>query len=314
MITDIHAHFMPGDYFALAKGRLGGSYADRFTGFPEPMSLEDRFAMMAEAGVGKQILSPTAAPYLDDEEYAVNACCLLNDAYAELSETQADKFGFWVSLPLPHVERALAEIRRGMDELGGKGVVLGCSCLEHSIADQRFEPIYAELNVRKAIVFLHPCQTGIRSPQVNEWGLTVCFGASLEDSVAALHLIVARIPERYPDIRFIVPHFGGILSTLLNRLDGQMPQDGFAEKPSVTARRFYYDMVGWGSKAALIAAVEAFGESQIVTGSDFPVLLHHESYKQTFDHVRNCDALSQAQKNTILSNADRLLATASRDN
>jgi len=181
--------------------------------------------------------------------------------------------------------------------------------LNHSIADPEFEPLYKELNQRHAIVFLHPCQSGIQSPQINKWGLTICAGASLEDSVAAMQLIAARIPERHPNIRFIIPHFGGILPTLLNRLDGQMPQTDFTELPSVTAKRFYYDTVGWGSKAALIASVEAFGASQIVTGSDFPVLLHHESYKQTFDHVRHCGAISEKDRKKILHNADALLAT-----
>jgi aminocarboxymuconate-semialdehyde decarboxylase len=131
----------------------------------------------------------------------------------------------------------------------------------------------------------------------------------MEDSVAAMHLIAAGIPGRFPDVRFIVPHFGGILPMLLNRLDGQMPQAGLAEKPSLTARRFYYDTVGWGSRAALLAAVEAFGAEQIVTGSDYPVLLRHESYKQTFDNIRD-SGLPEEVIAQILGNAEMLMAGA----
>jgi predicted TIM-barrel fold metal-dependent hydrolase len=156
-------------------------------------------------------------------------------------------------------------------------------------------------------VFIHPSQNSLNSPFIRDWGLGVCCGASMEDSLAALHLIKREIPHRYPHVRFIVPHFGGILPMLLNRLDGQMPQQGFIERPSVTARRFFYDTVGWGSKAALIAALEAFGPAQLVPGSDFPILLPWESYAQTFRHIEQA-GLDPAISDQILhSNAQRLL-------
>jgi 6-methylsalicylate decarboxylase len=93
---------------------------------------------------------------------------------------------------------------------------------------------------------------------------------------------------------------------LLERLDGQMPTAGFDEPPSVTARRFHYDTVGWGSRPALLAALEAFGAEQLVTGSDFPVLLPWESYRRTFDHIRN-SGLPTAVIDRILTNASRLV-------
>ena len=310
MIVDVHAHLTPEAYLAISGG-LGGSFENRFTGHPDVHSLEQRFEQMAQAGVTRQILSPTTAPYCEVEAEAVAAARLVNDSLSAASRANPDLLSFWVSLPLPHVEASMAELARGMDELGAVGVVVGCFCLGESIASPAFEPLYAELERRKGIVFLHPCQNGICSPQVNDWGLTVCAGASMEDSVAAMHLIAAGIPSRYPAVRFIVPHFGGIMPMLLNRLDGQMPQASLAEKPSVTARRFYYDTVGWGSRAALLAAVEAFGAAQIVTGSDYPVLLRHESYKQTFDNIRDSglpdDVIAQ-----ILGNAEMLMAGARR--
>ena len=51
----------------------------------------------------------------------------------------------------------------------------------------------------------------------------------------------------------------------------------------MTARRFYYDTVGHGSQAALLCAWKAFGADHLVAGSDYPVLLAFESYRQ---HLR----------------------------
>jgi len=58
-----------------------------------------------------------------------------------------------------------------------------------------------------------------------------------------------------------------------------------AEAPSVTAKKFWYDTVCYGSKAACICALEAFGADHLVTGSDYPVLQDYEAYKETFAYI-----------------------------
>jgi predicted TIM-barrel fold metal-dependent hydrolase len=47
--------------------------------------------------------------------------------------------------------------------------------------------------------------------------------------------------------------------------------------------------VGHGCEAALLAAWKAFGADHLVPGSDWPVLLTSESYRETFDYVRHSD-------------------------
>ena len=44
-----------------------------------------------------------------------------------------DRFKALVSLPLPHVDASLLEIRRGMDELGMIGVNIHCSVLNRPV-------------------------------------------------------------------------------------------------------------------------------------------------------------------------------------
>jgi aminocarboxymuconate-semialdehyde decarboxylase len=109
----------------------------------------------------------------------------------------------------------------------------------------------------------------------------------MEDTVAVLHLIVREVPRRYPNVRFIVPHLGGLLSLLLQRLDNQLPEahPKMAEPPSATARRLWYDTVSHGSVAALRSARDAFGADRIVAGSDYPVLLQFEGYEPTFRYI-----------------------------
>ena len=175
-------------------------------------------------------------------------------------------------------------MERGLDQLGMLGVSMTCSCFDRSTAEAEFEPLYAEMNRRRTVLNYHPIQNGICSPMINDYGFTVSVGASLEDTAIVLHLIARRVPERYPSITYVIPHLGGIIPMQLQRLDNQAPSQhpDLPERPSVTARRFYYDTVGHGSQAALLCAWKAFGADHLVAGSDYPVLLPFETYRQTF--------------------------------
>ena len=294
MIIDVHAHYHPRAYNAaldrLAGRSLGGFGGGRHPESDEAGHVERRLEMMAEAGVGLQVLSPAAgrAPYGTDEGTAVEAARIGNDLYAELVARHPDKFKAFVSLPLPHIEASLKELRRGMDDLGMIGANLHISALDRSVAEDEFVPIYEEVNRRRGVIFYHPCGNGICSPMITDYGFSAAVGTSLEDAVIGLHLIAKKLPARFPDITFIIPHLGGPLPMLLDRLNNQysMGQHDLPEPPRDTARRFYYDTVGHGSHAALLCAWQAFGSDHILPGSDFPVLLSWETYARTFSWIR----------------------------
>jgi predicted TIM-barrel fold metal-dependent hydrolase len=297
MIVDIHAHYFPKDYNDLLL-RIGGrslpEAARPITARPmrhhDPASIDKRLEQMDDAEVQLQVLSPAASPpYAEKEADAVAAARLINDAYAELARKYPGRFNAVVSLPLPHIDASLREMARGLDQLGMLGVSMTCSCFDRSTAEAEFEPLYQEMNRRRAVLNYHPIQNGICSPMINDYGFTVSVGASLEDAAIVLHLIARRIPERFPNIKYVVPHLGGIIPMLLQRLDNQAPQKhpNLPERPSITARRFYYDIVGHGSQAALLCAWKAFGGDHLVAGSDYPVLLAYESYRQNFFYLRD---------------------------
>jgi predicted TIM-barrel fold metal-dependent hydrolase len=264
---------------------------------------------MDAAEVIRQVLSPMGGPYLEDAAKSAEAAKVLNDCYADLVAKKPRRFAGFVSLPLPHVDASLREMARGLDELGMAGVAMNCSVFDRSTAEEEFEPLYDEMNRRGTTVFYHPVQNGICSPMINDYGFTVSVGASLEDSAIVLHHIARKTLSRYPNIKMIVPHLGGIIPMLLTRLDNQAPQQhpDLPEKPSVTARRFYYDTVGHGSLAALHCAVEAFGADHLVTGSDYPVLLSFESYRETFDYINHSGLSSLDIARILHKNAAELL-------
>jgi predicted TIM-barrel fold metal-dependent hydrolase len=296
MIVDIHAHYHPRAFEEALRRMPDRGSASGFAGGKQPVTddaahIETRLEMMDQAGVGIQVLSPAAgwAPYSADASAGTSAAQVANDHTAALANRMPDRFRALISLPLPHVDASLRELRRGFDELGMSGVNIHCSVLDQPVVLSSFLPLYEELDRRSAVVLFHPTGNGICSPLVTEFGLNSAVGTSLEDTVVALHLIARKIPSQFPNITFIVPHLGGPIAMLLERLDNQfsMAQRDLPEPPSVTARRFFYDTVGHGSHAALLCAWKAFGAEHLVPGSDFPVLLNFETYRRTINWIRD---------------------------
>jgi predicted TIM-barrel fold metal-dependent hydrolase len=259
-------------------------------------------------------LSPAAtrAPYGIDEDAAVHAARIGNDLNAEMVERFPDRFKSFVSVPLPHIDASLRELGRGLDELGMVGVNLHTSVLGRSVAEDEFLPIYEEMNRRAGVVFFHPCANGLCAPMITDYGLSGAFGTSVEDAAIALHLIAKRIPSQFPAITFVIPHLGGPIPMLLERMDNQfsMRQQNLPEPPSVTARRFYYDTVAHGSQAALLCAWKAFGADHLLPGSDFPVLLSHETYERTFSWIKEADIPSADIEQILQRTAPAVLRLA----
>ena len=317
MIVDVHAHYHPRAY-EQARARLpehSGS-GRGFAGGTHPVTddqahVATRVQMMDDAGVGVQVLSPAAgwAPYSHDRAASVEAAHVANDTLAELANRMPQRFKSLVSLPLPHVDASLRELERGLDELGMIGVNIHCSALDRPVVDDALLPLYEEMNRRHALVLFHPTGNGVCSPLLNDFGLGGPVGTSVEDTQVAMHLIARRIPSQFPNITFIVPHLGGPIAMLLQRLDNQfsMASRQLPEAPSVTARRFYYDTVGHGSHAALLCAWKAFGADHLVPGSDFPVLLSYETYARTFAWIREVGLPESDTEQILERNAQRLL-------
>jgi aminocarboxymuconate-semialdehyde decarboxylase len=166
------------------------------------------------------------------------------------------------------------------------------------------------MNCRGAVLFVHPAGSAICSPFIIDYNYGGSVGTSLEDATFVLHMIAKQIPYRYPRIKFIVPHLGGPIPMLMNRLDkqGQGPRGhpNLAEAPSVTARRFYYDTVCYASKPAFLCALEAFGPDQIVTGSDYPVLQDWEVYRETFAYIERLGLPKEVTDKIPHHNAQKL--------
>ncbi|MGH9108440.1 MAG: amidohydrolase family protein [Acidimicrobiales bacterium] len=261
MIVDVHAHYYPAEYLQ----RIGRPELPPVGSAPlRDQQMQERLALLDRMGIDVQVLSVSQAqPYLSGAADGADAAKLVNDLYLEVCREHPRRFFTFAALPLPHIEESLAEIDRVWGDPHIVGVTIGCSIGEMHVDDPALEPVYQELNRRRATVFLHP--RGERCLVDGEdYNLNWLVGATFEDTVAALRLAMSGIADRHRDVQFIVPHLGGTMPFLLARVLRMSGGRG-----SKALHRMYYDTVS-GSVEGLKCACEYFGPERLLYGTDYP--------------------------------------------
>src|SRR5208283_1163686 len=151
--VDTHHHVVPPDYAAWLR-RQGIAAG----GLPIPdWSPETALALMDERGVGTAILSvSTPGVHLGDDAEARAMARDVNEYAAAMVGSYPARFGFFATLCLPDVSGSLIELEHALDALGADGVVLLANSRGVYLGDASFDPLFEELNRRKAVVFVHP--------------------------------------------------------------------------------------------------------------------------------------------------------------
>jgi predicted TIM-barrel fold metal-dependent hydrolase len=310
---DVHAHYFPLEYL----DRLDLYGASRITAFMRKMNLvfagssgiAEHLRNMDACGVGLQILSVSGMlPYFATEADAVDAARLANDIYARLVREFPKRFAAFACTPLPHARAAIEETRRALDDLGMVGVTAGTFVLGKSIADASFDEWFAELNRRKAALFIHPIGGSLGSELIESTKLVWPVGAPLEDTVCMLQFMQANFPLRFPDIKIILPHLGGFAPFLSARLD--QLKDHFlnesAMPPSVQAKYFWYDTVN-ANPASLRMTQELVGTDHLLFGTDYP-FWRDDAFKLCVDYISGAGLPAADVERIFSGNTRKLLS------
>ena len=148
------------------------------------------------------------------------------------------------------------------------------------LGDPRLDPIFAELNRRKAVVFVHPTEPlhfdtlsiGLPAP-VMEF--------PFESTRMALNLVQTGINEKFSDITIIVAHGGGTLPYTYQRfvkywMDGK--NDIFDT--------FCFDLTATTEPAQLRALMSLAEADRCLMGFDFPFMDPHtiDPLQQSLEH------------------------------
>jgi 6-methylsalicylate decarboxylase len=247
------------------------------TVWPEhPTELESRTDDLEADGVQLQIIGlGHNQPYVADASAALHCARFANDLYAEASNRFHGRFGVFGAIPLPHTGYAIEEASRCLDEFGFAGIGVGTTANGKSLDDPSFEELWAELDRRHAVVFVHPVGT----PDTFSTGLDAFmmgpkYGGPMEATVATTRLVVSGVTRRYPNIRWIIAPMGGSIGYLWRRFEEItecLHQDQWlANEPRQELKKLYYDTTLTDDPAAIKFFIDSLGADRLVLGTDAP--------------------------------------------
>jgi 6-methylsalicylate decarboxylase len=299
-IVDVHHHVLP-DFFWAATNEgdhpVGGIA-------PPPWSKGAALSFLDDAGIDVAVTSiSTPGVHTGDSAAALALARRCNEFSADLVREHPDRYGGFACLPLPDVDHAVAELDYALDVLRLDGVVLFSNALGVYLGDPRLEPLFAELQRRKAVVFVHP--NASPDPSAHALGLPdslIDFTADTTRAIARLHY--SNTFARTPDVKYIFSHAGGTVPYLAGRfavVDEMKVIAGSEDRGTAadTFRRLYWDTALSWSDPVLAMLRSVVGIDHVLFGTDYPYL-RRDLAVGTRGHIADTPVLTESEKNAVL--------------
>jgi aminocarboxymuconate-semialdehyde decarboxylase len=288
MLIDVHNHFYPPEYLAAlesgdsavkitidAEGNpcihYPGDYNVAVRGHRD---IAYRQSVLEKEGVDTQVITlTTPGTHVETPATAARLARLVNDAFARVIAERSPRFAALATLPLNDVQASIAELKRAMTELRLPGAMVFSNVNGVALADKRYEPLWAEANRLEAIIHIHPTDpVGVEA--MTDYWLMPLVGFLADTTLAAAKLVFAGVPDRYPNIKWVLGHLGGAIPYLAERLDRGWEafpdcRADIQHKPTEYLRRFYYDGVNFDPRAVRLA-VDFAGADHVMAASDYP--------------------------------------------
>jgi aminocarboxymuconate-semialdehyde decarboxylase len=332
---DAFCHVLPRPYFERLQSisnERAANLLKRTAPIRTLWDLDERLRVIEPFGDYTQIIS-LAAPAIEslgEPAESVDLARLANDEMAELVRSRPDTFaGFVAGVPMNDVDAALEEIDRATGDLGALGIQIYTHVNGLPLDDPRFEPIFARMAELDRAIWVHPSRNSSWPDYPTEskskfevWWL---FGWPYDTSVFMARLVFSGVMSRYPELKIVTHHGGGMVPFFSGRVGPGMDSFGartpeeeaelvdspLEGRPIEAFRGFYADTAVFGAPHALRCAYDFFGVDHMLFASDMPFDPVQGQFIR--DTIADVDALeiADAERERIYhGNAQHLLGVA----
>jgi aminocarboxymuconate-semialdehyde decarboxylase len=266
--VDLHHHVIPDFYWEASNE--GGHAAGGIT--PPRWSLDGALAYLDEAGIDVAVASlSTPGVHFGDDAAARTLARRVNEYLAEIRRGRPDRFGAFATLPLPDVGGALEAIAYAFDELALDGVSLLSNAGGTYLGDGRFDAVFAELQRRAAVVFVHP--NASPDPIAHTLGLPdalLDYPVDTSRAIAKLHY--SGTFTRTPAVKYVFAHAGGTIPFVASRfaIVDEMNVIAGATPFADVLPRLCWDTASAFSDPVLHMLRSVTGLANVVFGTDYP--------------------------------------------
>ena len=321
-IIDIHTHAYTPKWLDILRER-GGEYGlkvrpdgfeeifkgDTPVAFPQPghFDYDLRIKQMDATGIDVSIVSLTCPNvFWGDAATSLEAAVESNNAMAEAQSTYPDRIRWFTALPWQYPELAIKELERSCNA-GAVGVMVLANVAGESLTDEKFAPIWADIDRRGLPVLLHPTDPpGATVMDMDEFDMSWSVGFMFDTTLAVVRMMFTGFFDRYPNLKLIASHGGATLPYLVGRFEKgdevELPQRRKMQRsPTDYLQHIYYDCITYDPRA-LDYLISIVGHEQVMFGTDWP----HQVFDTT-GAIANTERLPADQKLAVRSgNATRV--------
>ena len=227
-VVDVHAHISPeGLVRAMAAGRdwhgvaaaelrAAHEHTPR-TWWPPARRLREMDAL----GVDVQVLSANSFLYFYDRDAAAAGAMAreCNDYTAGLTREYPDRFAGFAALPMQDVRAAIAELERGVTQLGLRGAMIGDQVNGLTYDDPSFLPLWQAAEALGAVIFVHQGGDTVVSGRNDRYHLPDSIGNLADRAVTFACFVFGGVMDACPGLKVCLAHGGGYACFGAGRMD-----------------------------------------------------------------------------------------------
>jgi aminocarboxymuconate-semialdehyde decarboxylase len=199
----------------------------------------------------------------------------INDYFIESCEKYPGRLYAYATLPLQDVGQAEKELDRVCSSPAVKGIGMFSNVNFKPISSPEYDPIYRKAEAYGLPIFIHPA-VPTNAKTMQEHGLRLSlYGYTFDTTIAVVSLAWKGVLERFPNLKIIHAHFGGVVPYLSKRLEDcwrveraefglKLPKD----PAEYYKRQVYVDSIS-GYLPAMKCGVEFMGTGHICLGTDY---------------------------------------------
>jgi len=267
MIIDTHFHAFPGKFLELmpeAKNDVRG------VGF-HPFDHREYLNVMDQYGIDIGVLSNTGGRIekVGDRAKALELCKILNDSFADAHAKHPHRFKAFARLPMVDSDDCVRELHRCTKELGMHGVMMPTNLAGKYLDEAEFNPFWDALAAEGKPLFLHPANAPCQA-NWNKYSLHQKILWPTDSTLALSRIVYCGVFDRYPKLKLIASHLGGMILLYLDRLNWREGSPECKREPEEYFKKIYYDTAGPIRAAFIKLVYDTVGADQILFGADYP--------------------------------------------
>ena len=298
MIIDTHFHAFPGKFLDLIPEAQNDVRGVGFHAFDHREYLD----VMDKYGIDIGVLSNTGGRIekAGGRARAVELCRILNDAFAEAHAKHPQRFLAFARLPMINVDDCVRELERCYKDLHMHGIMMPTNVAGKYIDEPEFMPFWDALASGDKPLFLHPANAPCQS-NWEKYSLHQKILWPTDSTLAIARIVYAGIFDRYPKLKMIGSHLGGMILLYLDRLNWREGNPACRQEPEIYFKKIFYDTAGPIRAEFIKLVYDTVGAEQILFGADYPhgrAGRDDQFYPMTLDAMAKLD-IPQADKEKI---------------